>query len=213
MAKTTYGNSFIPFSPTSRPDIYQTGRNSWTSVVNSTLYPSHGLSEDQGLKLITNFAVLLNGTFAGDPDPSITLQLALLQFPADFEELVNRYNRSAETQANSGRINTSNVAWWWYNFYSDLLNRNLYQRWGGIMITVRPPKSKKSKTTEALGELDAFSLLDDAMDRISQASSELRLGGERLEGDDLAAFLSFLAMGEIRRPQIEAAQRLPWEVD
>lgn len=213
MAKKTYGNKFIPFSPTSRPDIYQTGPNSWTSVANATLFPSHSLSEEQAFKLLSNYATLLNGTFAGDPDPSLTLQLVLLQFPSDFEELVNSYNRAAETQANAGRLNTSNVAWWWYNFYTDLLNRNLFQRWGGIVITVRPPKSKKRKTTETLGELDAFSLLDDELSRISQAASELRLGGERLQGDDLAAFLSFLAMGEMRRPQTEAAIHLPWEVD
>lgn len=200
-------------SPTSRSDVYQTGPNSWTSVVNAALYPSHSLSEDQAAKLIVNFATLLNGTFAGDPDPSLTLQFVLLQYPSDFKELIDRYNRAAETQANAGRLNTSDVAWWWYNYYSDLFKGNLFQRWGGIVVTVRPPKSKNRKKNETLGELDAFSILDSAISNISQAASELRLGGERLEGDDLAAFLSFLAIGEMRRPQVEADKKLPWEVD
>lgn len=213
MAKKTVAPSFLHYTPTDRPDIYQVAPSTWTSIVQINLFPSHLLSNEQATGLISNFRGLLNGTLAGDPNPSITLQFVLLKYPSSFSSLLESYNQRAETLANENRAGASNIAWSWYQYLSSIVSKDLYQRWGGIAITVRPIKSLfKKKTTEEIGEADAFQLLDDTVNRVVAVTNQIQWDGQRLEGDDLVAFLSFWAMGEMRRPNFENSDRLAWEV-
>lgn len=211
LAKKTGGNKFLQFAPSQRPDIHQVSINAWSSVVNVLLKPSHLLSEEQAATLIGNFIGLLNGSLAGDPNPSLTLQFVLLQYPANFNALIEGYNKRAETLANTGRAKASNIAWYWYQYLQTTVNADLFQRRGGIVVTVRPTGSMLKKSTEQLGENEAFKLLDDTVARIMAVTQQIQWGGQRLSGDDLVSFLSFLALGEERKPQNEEAENFLWE--
>lgn len=211
MAKKIGGNNFIQFKPTSRTDIHQVGTNAWSSVINVLLKPSHLLSEEQASSLIGSFISLLNGSLAGDPNPSLTLQFVLEQYPANFNALIENYNKRAETLANTGRSNASNIAWYWYQFLQTTISNDLFQRRGGIVVTVRPTGAMLKKSTDQLGENDAFKLLDDTVKRIMAVTQQIQWGGERLSGDDLVSFLSFLALGEERKPRNEDSESFLWE--
>lgn len=213
MAKKIVAHSFLQYAPTDRPDIYQVAPSTWTSIVAVNNFPSHLLSTEQADGLISNFTALLNGTLAGDPNPALTLQFVLLNYPSSFKELLERYNNRSETLANAGRDGASDIAWAWYQYLSSIVSKDLYQRWGGIAITVRPQRSfLKKQSSEQLGEADAFQLLDDTVNRVVSVTNQIQWGGRRLFGDDLVAFLSFWAMGEMRRPNIAQSERFAWEV-
>lgn len=213
LAKKIGGNKFLQYNAVlDRPDIYQVGMNAWTSVIHVDLKPGHLLSREQAEGLIGNFVGLLNGTLAGDPNPALTLQFVLEQYPSSFNALIERYNKRSETLANAGREKASNIAWSWYQYLTTIVSNDLYQREGGIAVTVRPTSSMFKKKTELLGENESFQLLDDTVSRIANVTQQIQWGGERLTGNDLVSFLSFWAFGEKRRPRNEDSELFLWEV-
>lgn len=212
MGVKTVDRSFINYSKTDRPDIYQIKKDVWTSIVDLTLFPSHLLGEEQAEGLISNFMSLLNGTIAGDPNSSLTLQFVVIQYPSSFTDLISKYDKQAQTLANSGRFNASNVAWVWHEYLKQIFNHDLYQRQGGVAVTVRPTQEMINKKSDQLGQQEAFELLDNTVGRIMRVTEQIRWGPVRLENDDLTAFLSFWAMGEFRRSGHDREQLYEWEV-
>lgn len=212
MAIKTVAKNFINYSKTDRSDIYQIKNNVWTSIVNLSLFPSHLLGTEQGEGLISNFMGLLNGTIAGDPNKALTLQFVVIQYPSSFTELVSKYDKQAQTLANSGRNNASNVAWVWHEYLKTIFDRELFQRQGGVAVTVRPTPDMLKKKENQLGQQEAYELLDNTVDRIIRVTEQIRWGPERLQNDDLTAFLSFWAMGEFRHSGDEREKLFEWEV-
>lgn len=214
MAKTrsSISNGFLQYKPTERPDIYQVGINTWTSIISVHLKPTHLLSSEQAEGIIANFAGLLNGTLSGDPNPALTLQFLLMKYPSSFADLIRRYDEKAASLAAQGRPDASNIAWVWQQYLSNIFSYDIHQRKGGIAITVRPIKSLIKKNTDVLGQTEAFSLLDDTASRVMAVTRELNWGGERLSDDSLTEFLTFWAMGDSRRPRQHEAKLFAWEV-
>lgn len=155
---------------------------------------------------------LLNGTLAGDPNKALTLQFVVIQYPASFNDLISKYDRQAQTLANSGRINASNVAWVWHEYLNKVFNHDLFQRQGGVAVTVRPTQDMLKKKSDQLGQSEAFELLDNTVDRIMRVTEQIRWGPQRLENDALTAFLSFWAMGEFRHSGNDREELFEWEV-
>ena len=209
--KSTLTANFLPYQPTSRPDIYEIGQNTWVSVVDVTCLPSHLLSAPQAQAVISNFSGLLNGTLSGDPNPSLTLQFLLLQYPSSFGDLVKKYDDRASALAEAGRADASNIAWAWHEYLQESFTKRIYKRRGAVAITVRPIKTLIKGKDSVLNQEDAFSLLDDIASRVSGVLSEINWGGERLAGDGLAEILSLWALGSARKPGDEESMMYSWE--